>query len=154
MYSLRLLDLLLRGGHEVHLVVTDYGRRLLFEEAGVKNITLADLLPGLAKDAGERRLVIHPNKDVGAVIASGFPRLDLVKLDIEGAEYEVFRTAAVTTLQAPRYWIVECHTSDGEAIDSVENTLTAVGFEVESIPKPLGQRLLVARRQEVTSHQT
>jgi hypothetical protein len=90
----------------------------------------------------------------GAITASGFPRLDLVKLDIEGAEYEVFRTALSSALQAPRYWIVECHTSDGEVIGSVEQALGAAGFELEVTPKPLGQRLIVGRRQEATSNQT
>jgi FkbM family methyltransferase len=90
----------------------------------------------------------------GAITASGFPRLDLIKLDIEGAEYEVFRTALSSALQAPRYWIVECHTSDGEVIGSVEQALGAAGFELEVTPKPLGQRLIVGRRQEATSNQT
>ena len=74
-YSLRLLELLLSMGHEVHLVVSDYGRRLLFEEAGIARLDLKSLAPGLAAGEGriscESRLVVHPNKDVGAVIASG-----------------------------------------------------------------------------------
>lgn len=74
-YSLRLLSLLLEGGHGVHLVVSEYGRRLLAEEAGVRTLTLGALAPGLAArpdaEAVEHRLVVHPNKDVGAVIASG-----------------------------------------------------------------------------------
>ena len=90
-YALRTLELLLKSGAEVHLVVTDYARRLLAEETGVTNLALPDLLPhvfdekppppglrhrpeppdrGLMNDwAG--LLTIHPNKDVGALIASG-----------------------------------------------------------------------------------
>lgn len=74
-YSRRLLELLLAGGHEVHLVVSDYGRRLLAEELDVRALELGDLVPTLAQrpdaEAIEARLIIHPNKDVGAVIASG-----------------------------------------------------------------------------------
>ncbi len=74
-YSLRLLEQLLALGHEVHLVVTDYGRRLLFEEAGVTRLDLESLVPALFASArrasAESRLLVHPNKDVGAVIASG-----------------------------------------------------------------------------------
>lgn len=78
-YTLRFLEQLLLKGHEVHLVVTDYGRRLLFDEAGVKRLVVDELVPTLmaaapdmtAKVAIERRLIVHPNKDVGAVIASG-----------------------------------------------------------------------------------
>ncbi|MBS0196688.1 MAG: UbiX family flavin prenyltransferase [Planctomycetes bacterium] len=69
-YSLRLLELLMLQGHEVHLVVSEYGRRLLFEEAGVKHITLNDLLPLISGEC-PGRLICHPDKDVGAVIASG-----------------------------------------------------------------------------------
>lgn len=76
-YALRLLEQLLtlgpdeRGGHEVHLVVTDYGRRLLFDEAGVTHVDFASLCPSIASAGAAERLVIHPNRDVGAVIASG-----------------------------------------------------------------------------------
>lgn len=62
-------------GHEVHLVVTEFGQRLLADELGVRGVSLEQLLPGLARsraaDEIERRLFIHPHKDVGAVIASG-----------------------------------------------------------------------------------
>ena len=37
---------LLRRGHEVHLVVSDYGRRLLAEESGVTRLDIEGLLPG------------------------------------------------------------------------------------------------------------
>jgi 4-hydroxy-3-polyprenylbenzoate decarboxylase len=70
-YSLRLLEQLLTLGHEVHLVVTEYGHRLLAEEAGVRRVTVEDLVPTLAGSPASDRLIIHPNKDVGAVIASG-----------------------------------------------------------------------------------
>lgn len=70
-YSLRLLEQLLLSGAEVHLVVTEYGRRLLFEEAGVTHVEFASMCPTIATASVAERLVIHPNKDVGAVIASG-----------------------------------------------------------------------------------
>ena len=83
-YATRLLELLLDGGHEVHLVVTEFGRRLLSEELGIKRLDLESLVPTLNRPenglrhgprtgAGlpTRRLIVHPHKDVGAVIASG-----------------------------------------------------------------------------------
>jgi flavin prenyltransferase len=70
-YSLRLLEQLLILGHEVHLVVSDYGRRLLFDETGITHVEFATLCPTIADAKAAQRLVIHPNKDVGAVIASG-----------------------------------------------------------------------------------
>jgi 4-hydroxy-3-polyprenylbenzoate decarboxylase len=73
------LEQLLLKGHEVHLVVSDYGRRLLFDEAGIKRLVMEELVPSLARAAPDvtakvaldRRLIVHPNRDVGAVIASG-----------------------------------------------------------------------------------
>ncbi len=78
-YTMRLLEQLLLKGHEVHLVATDYGRRLMFDEAGIKRLVVEELVPALMASAPdmtsrvaiERRLIVHPNKDVGAVIASG-----------------------------------------------------------------------------------
>jgi 4-hydroxy-3-polyprenylbenzoate decarboxylase len=101
LYAIRLLEQLLARGHEVHLVVSEYGRRLLLDETGIKNLTLQEMLPHLASasrgqpaphDRGAlreftlppglapsspplgdcfARLFVHPHKDVGAVIASG-----------------------------------------------------------------------------------
>ncbi len=121
-YALRLLHLLLDDGHEVHLVVTDYGRRLLFDEANIKNLTFAELAPALArsKDAvrRERQLVIHPNKDVGAVIASGsFLHDGMVVLPCTSASLgkiatasgdDLLTRAAIVTLKERRPLIV-CH---------------------------------------------
>ncbi|MBY0308930.1 MAG: UbiX family flavin prenyltransferase [Phycisphaerales bacterium] len=76
LYAARLLEELLATGAEVHLVVTENGRRLLTEELGITALEPAALCPGLAARAegaegASGRLVVHPNKDVGAVIASG-----------------------------------------------------------------------------------
>ena len=91
-YALRCLELMLLGGHAVHLVVSEYGKRLLLEEAGVAQIRLPDLLPHLADaaigPALADRLVCHPNKDVGAVIASGsFLHDGMVVLPCSSAEF-------------------------------------------------------------------
>jgi 4-hydroxy-3-polyprenylbenzoate decarboxylase len=121
-YSLRLLELLLLQGHEVHLVVTDYGRRLLFDEAQIKNLTLEELLPKLAASSQAadfaKRLLIHPNKDVGAVIASGsFLHDGMVVLPCSSASLGQLATgsgsnlltrAAMVTLKERRTLIV-CH---------------------------------------------
>lgn len=121
-YSLRLLELLLIQGHEVHLVVTDYGRRLLFDEAQIKNLTLDELLPQLAASSQaadfSKRLLIHPNKDVGAVIASGsFLHDGMVVLPCSSASLGQLATgsgsnlltrAAMVTLKERRTLII-CH---------------------------------------------
>ena len=74
-YAVRMLDQLLIRGHQVHLVVTDFGKRLLVDEMGITSLSLESLAPHLARSPHAehfaQQLVIHPNKDVGASIASG-----------------------------------------------------------------------------------
>lgn len=73
-YATRLLEELLTGGHEVHLVATEYGRQLLHDELGITKLDVPSLVPSLAdraKQIENKQLYIHPHKDVGAVIASG-----------------------------------------------------------------------------------
>lgn len=142
LYSLRLLELLLLGGHEVHLVVSDYGRRLLAEEVGVRLLELGQLLPKLAQrpdaEAIEARLVIHPNKDVGAVIASGsFLHDGMVVLPCSSASLGQLATgsgsnlltrAAMVTLKERRTLIV-CHREMPLSLIDIRNmeTLTLAG---------------------------
>ena len=42
-YAIRLIQLLMENGVEVHLCVSDLGKRLLFEESGVKKLNAEDL---------------------------------------------------------------------------------------------------------------
>ena len=114
-YAIRLLEMLLNGGHEVHLVASDYGRRLLAEEAGVTRLDLAGLFPGRDFPG---TLVVHPHKDVGAVIASGsFLHDGMVVLPCSSASLGQMATgsgsnllcrAAMVTLKERRPLVV-CH---------------------------------------------
>ncbi len=156
-YALRLLELLLWGGHEVHLVVSDYGRRLLADEAGVRTITPEGLLPHLVSstDPDPRshsdrpretcalpgRLVVHPNKDVGAVIASGsFLHRGMVVLPCSSASLGSIATgsgsnlltrAAMVCLKERRPLIL-CHRETPLSLIDIENmrTLTLAGATV------------------------
>jgi 4-hydroxy-3-polyprenylbenzoate decarboxylase len=147
-YSLRLLELLVGGGAEVHLVVTTFGRRLLAEEAGIRGLTPADLLPpNLATQAAEGpgeqsngpgRLIIHPSQDVGAVIASGsFLHDGMVVLPCSssslgaiatGAGSNLLTRAAAVTLKERRPLIL-CHRETPLTLIDIENyrTLTLAG---------------------------
>ncbi len=84
-YSRRLIQLLVAHGHEVHLVVSPSGQRLLHDELGMEGIDL-DALAGEGSSRGDTAAatasasrpangpgrIIHYNyRDVGAVIASG-----------------------------------------------------------------------------------
>ena len=65
-YAIRVLRLLTEADVETHLVVTKYGRRLLFDELDIRTLDTDHLTNG----RGER-LIIHNDNDVGASIASG-----------------------------------------------------------------------------------
>ncbi len=65
-YARRMMELLAEADVEMHLTVSAMGRRLLFDELGMKRID-PDQLTG-----GRGRLVtVYNDNDVGAVIASG-----------------------------------------------------------------------------------
>ena len=83
-YALRLIELLLKADRQIHLVVSDYGKRLLADEVGVRSLQFEALFahllapgfvpvglrpsksPAEAQRFANRRtqLLIHPNKDV------------------------------------------------------------------------------------------
>ncbi|MEM1183919.1 MAG: UbiX family flavin prenyltransferase [Planctomycetota bacterium] len=75
-YAVRTLEQLLLSGATVHAVVSEYGQRLLFDELSIRRVELGEMCPNLVEspavaEALGQRFIAHPNKDVGAVIASG-----------------------------------------------------------------------------------
>jgi 4-hydroxy-3-polyprenylbenzoate decarboxylase len=65
-YAQRLVQCLVAGDAEVHLVCSPLGRRLLNDELGIKEVSAATLL-GQAND----RLHTYSHNDVGCLLASG-----------------------------------------------------------------------------------
>ena len=65
-YAKRLVECLVAAEAEVHLVITPHGRRLFADELGLKHVDCDTFSAGVGG-----RLVIHPYRDVGALIASG-----------------------------------------------------------------------------------
>lgn len=136
-YALRFIEQVLGRGHELHVVVSEYGRRLLFDEAGVRELTLEALAPALAgrpdAEAIEQRLVVHPHKDVGAVIASGsFLHDGMVVLPCSSASLGAMATgsgsnllvrAAMVTLKERRTLVV-CHRETPLNLIDIENMRT------------------------------
>lgn len=141
-YALRVLELLLRAGHEVHLVATEYGRRLLADEAGIKRLDFASLVPALAPEGigaeAERRLIVHPDRDVGAPIASGgFLHRGMVVIPASsqslgaiasGAGSSLLVRAAHVTLKERRRLVI-CHRETPLNLIDIEamRTLTLAG---------------------------
>ncbi len=65
-YAVRAIEVLAESGVEIHLACSAHGRRLLFDELGMKRLDADELTGG----RGER-LTIHNDNDVGAVLGSG-----------------------------------------------------------------------------------
>jgi 4-hydroxy-3-polyprenylbenzoate decarboxylase len=144
-YATRLLDQLLTRGHEVHLVVSTYGKRLLADEMGITRINLETMAPHLAGDQHAKiydsRLILHPNKDVGASIASGsFLHDGMVVLPCSstslgaiatGSGSNLLSRAAAVTLKERRPLII-CHREAPLNLIDIENmrTLTLAGATI------------------------
>ena len=144
-YATRLLDQLLTKGHEVHLVVSDYGKRLLSDEMDITRISLDTLAPHLAADQHAEtyasRLIIHPHKDVGASIASGsFLHDGMAVLPCSSTSLGAIATgsgsnllcrAAAVTLKERRPLII-CHRESPLNLIDIENmrTLTLAGATI------------------------
>lgn len=156
-YAVRTLEQLLLSGATVHCVISEYGQRLLFDELGVKKPTLAELCPNLAESpasAGEgaespastgegasspafadleSRVIFHPNKDVGAVIASGSFLHDGMAVVpcsstslgamASGSGSNLLSRAAMVTLKERRPLIV-CHREMPLNLIDIENMRT------------------------------
>ena len=160
-YALRVLEQLLLSGATVHGVVSTYGQRLLFDEAQVRRVTLGQLCPHLASSpAGaelEKRFIAHPNKDVGAVIASGSFMHDGMAVVpcsstslgaiATGAGSNLLTRAAMVTLKERRPLVV-CHREMPLNLIDIENmrTLALAGATLCSpnpgfylLPKTIGE---------------
>ncbi len=70
-YARRLVECLIDAGATVHLVVTPNGKRLFLDELGLPDVS-ANTLLGRDSD----RIILHPYRDVGAVLGSGSFRTD------------------------------------------------------------------------------
>ncbi|MBL4809360.1 MAG: UbiX family flavin prenyltransferase, partial [Phycisphaerales bacterium] len=141
-YALRLLDQLLTLGNTTHLIVTDYGKRLLNDELNIQSISLKTLCPHLATDQHAdqyaKRLIIHPNKDVGALPATGsFLHQGMVILPCSstsmgaiatGSGSNLLTRAAAVTLKERRPLII-CHRETPLSLIDINNmqTLTMAG---------------------------
>ncbi len=141
-YATRLLDQLLTKGHEVHLVISTYGKRLLADEMNITKYNLDTLAPHLAADQHadfyNSQLIMHPNKDVGASIASGsFLHNGMVVLPCSsttlgaianGSGSNLLSRAAAVTLKE-RHPLIICHRESPLNLIDIENmrTLTLAG---------------------------
>lgn len=65
-YAIRVIELLAAADVEIHLAISALGRRLLFDELGMKRIDAEEITAGRG-----HLLTVHSDNDLGAPIASG-----------------------------------------------------------------------------------
>ena len=75
-YAVRLLEVLVAAGRNVHLVVSPAGQQVIGHELGLKidpaNFSIEQLMPDLtSSEAGNGRVQVHDYRDFSAGIASG-----------------------------------------------------------------------------------
>ena len=137
-YAVRTLEQMLLSGATVHLVISEFGQRLLFDELGIKKPSLATLCPNMVETAAcadelNRRVIVHPNKDVGALIASGSFLHDGMAIVpcsstslgamASGSGSNLLCRAAMVTLKERRPLIV-CHREMPLSLIDIENMRT------------------------------
>ena len=145
-YAQRALGALLTADVEVHLVITDYGKRLLHDELGLEG-PVATWMPRLAgipeppsdaEAAGHARahgIVLHPIRDVGANIASGSFRHDGMLImpcssntlgQVASGVGDTLLTRAAAVCLKERYPLVLCHRESPLSLIDIENMRTLV----------------------------
>lgn len=143
-YGIRLIEVLLRGGAEVHVVVTDAGWRVLKEELGW-DVTRrqAALEERFGQAEGGGRLTFHPNADIGASIASGSFRVDgmiimpcsmgTLASIAHGISDDLMTRAADVMMKEGRQLIIVPRETPLHAIH-LENMLTLARMGVKLVP--------------------
>jgi FkbM family methyltransferase len=82
-----------------------------------------------------------------ALERAGFPRVDVLKMDIEGAEYEVLDQLAPRVLDGVGAIVLECHRRPGASAEDLAARLEREGFDVSLSGKSGELDLLVASRR-------
>lgn len=110
----------------------------------------------LAEDSAANTLSASGDSDPGVAVRvitladalelAGFPQVDLLKLDIEGSEYEVFRSLRRGALEGVTAMVIECHGDRVEDTAAISDRLRGEGFEVFLERKSSELLLLVARQ--------
>jgi FkbM family methyltransferase len=100
----------------------------------------------LANDSGSGGFEVEAVALTDVIEATGFPRIDLFKMDIEGAEHEVFASAGDDAIRSVNSWIVECHPVSRADTGWIDKRLQSAGFETSTVEKSVGQALLIAQR--------
>jgi FkbM family methyltransferase len=116
----------------VRKAVADRAQRMTLYDQG--QLAMASLRPQLEPNGlgVEGLSAVEVNAvTLEAILAEcHFPRVDLLKMDIEGAEMDVFKAINPQTLDSVNAVIVECHPWRGVDPQVIVDKLAAAGMDV------------------------
>ena len=136
--ALKVIQTAVASGVSVHVAVSTMGRRLLFEEAGIRRVTTEAMLGKDATEADLQRITLHGDNDLGATIASGsFQHDGMVIVPCTsntlgaiagGMTFSLVQRAATVCLKEHRRLVLAYRESPVSAIDLGNmQTVTAAG---------------------------
>ena len=148
---------------EILALEPDPQNRLLWQEnLALNDLSQIELLSqALACEAGERALIVadeHINHrlrlksentslriktiPVEALGLADLPvEIDVIKLDIEGGEFEILEKTASEFLKRPKTWILEYHDSKGKRHQQLEEKFKTLGYGVQTFPSKFEKKM-------------
>jgi FkbM family methyltransferase len=128
--------------------------RAVAEAPGSRNLYSAKLSPASTILPGDNRrgraVPVAATTLREIVLATNWPRIDVMKVDIEGSEYDVFSAIDSESLARVGVMLVECHHLPGFDPGQVANRLQDAGFAVAAEVAP-NHTMLVASRDSVAT---
>jgi FkbM family methyltransferase len=87
-------------------------------------------------DDGSQRTADVETLTLDAICESAAGRIDLLKMDCEGGEYQALRDKEALLASSVRYIAMEYHERKGEGVDELLEILTRAGFRCDIRPQP------------------
>jgi FkbM family methyltransferase len=92
-------------------------------------------LSSISRAPGVRGFKVEAITLQDLVTRNQLPQIDMLKMDIEGAEQEIFQTLPFDTLAKTKAAVIECHPDSGTDVDLIEAKLRRVGLSVRKEPR-------------------
>lgn len=124
--------------------------RFLEENVKANHIENIVILPNAldVKD-GKVRLVLAPNSTGNSIYSSGYSldvnaislktiisnvqesEIDLIKMDIETAEFPIIRNSKKEIFKKIKQWMVECHSNNQKELDDIQKIFEDNGYHIK-----------------------
>jgi len=124
--------------------------RFLEENVKTNNIENIIIFPNaLDVNDGKVRLILAPNSTGNSIYSSGYSvdvnsislqtllsnihesEIELIKMDIETAEFPIIRNCKREVFKKIKQWIVECHSNNPKELDEIQKIFEDNGFQTK-----------------------